>query len=98
MEYQEVKILSLENFIKQNLVESGEIETKKRKDSEKVFQDKNLSKLQQTILPVTINLQTFLDKEENHKKSESQISARFKQIAIKIATEATAIAIGDTWK
>ena len=51
-------------------------------------------KLQQTILPVTVNLQTFLDKEENRKKAELQISAKFKKTAIRTATEATAIAIG----
>jgi hypothetical protein len=67
MEYQEVKVLLLENFIEKNLVEYGEIKMKQRTDSEKVFQDKIASKLQQTILPVTINLQTFLDKEETHK-------------------------------
>jgi hypothetical protein len=38
----------------------------------------------------------LIDKEENHKKSEYQISARFKKMAIKTATEATTIAIGDT--
>ncbi len=44
-------------------------------NSVKVFQDKIASKLQQTILPVTINIQTFLDKEENHKiKRISDIS------------------------
>jgi hypothetical protein len=96
MEYQEVKVILLENFIEKNLIESGEIKMKQRTDSEKVFLEKIVSKVQQTILPVTINLQTFLDKEEDHKKSESQITAKFKKMATRTATEATAIAIGDT--
>jgi hypothetical protein len=66
MEYQEVKIIFLENFIERNLVESGGIKSKSRTDCEKVFQEKIISKLLQTILPVTVNLETFLDKKEKH--------------------------------
>jgi hypothetical protein len=98
MEYQNVKEILLNNFISEELVVAGDIENKQRSESEKFFQDKVVDKLKETILPVTIHLQTTINKEEKYKKTASQLTAQFKKDAILTATEATAIAITDTSK
>jgi hypothetical protein len=93
MDYPEVKTMLLNNFISREDTEAG---NRTWTDNERIFVEKIISKLEATILPVTINLQTFLDKEEKTKKAESQIMARFKKTAILNATEATAVAVNDT--
>jgi hypothetical protein len=93
MDYPEVKTMLLNNFISKEDTEAG---NRTWTDNERIFVEKIISKLEATILPVTINLQTFLDKEEKTKKAESQIMARCKKTSILNATEATAVAVNDT--
>jgi hypothetical protein len=93
MDYQDVKRILLDNFISRELAEAG---NRTWTDCERIFVEKITSTLEETILPVTVHLQTFLDKEEKDKKAESQITARFKNTSILNAMEATAIAINDT--
>ncbi len=89
-----VKIL-LEDF-PNNLADENSLERRIRNDNEKKFQNKVIKKLLEVILPVTIDLQTTIDREEKIKKTASIMSAQFKKNAITTATEATAIAIGNT--
>jgi len=89
-----VKIL-LEDF-PNNLADENSLERRIRNDNEKNFQNKVIKKLLEVILPITIDLQTTIDREKKIKKTASIMSAQFKKNAITTATEATAIAIGNT--
>jgi hypothetical protein len=93
MEYEKVKKVLLDNFITRELTES---ENRAWTDSEKTFIEKIISKLEETILPITVRLQSHLDKEEKQKKADAQVTAWFKKTSILNATEATAIAVNDT--
>ncbi len=93
MEYEKVKKVLLDNFITRELTE---YENRAWTDSEKTFIEKIISKLEETILPITVHLQSHLDKEEKQKKADAQVTARFKRTSILNATEATAIAVNDT--
>jgi len=93
MEYEKVKKVLLDNFITRELTES---ENRAWTDSEKTFIEKIISKLEKTILPITVRVQSHLDKEEKQKKADAQVTARFKRTSILNATEATAIAVNDT--
>ena len=88
-----MKKVLLDNFITRELTES---ENRAWTDSEKTFIEKIISKLEETILPITVRLQSHLDKEEKQKKADAQVTARFKKTSILNATEATAIAVNDT--
>jgi hypothetical protein len=61
MEYTEVKKVLLDNFISREQTEAG---NRTWTESERILIEKIISKLEETILPITIHLQTFLDKEK----------------------------------
>jgi PII-like signaling protein len=86
----------LKDFTSCNLAGENNLERRICNDNEKAFQKKVIKKLLETILPVTIHLQTTIDREEKIKKTAPIMSAQFKKNAITMATEATAIAIGNT--
>ncbi|MFN9979274.1 MAG: hypothetical protein ACK53Y_05140, partial [bacterium] len=61
----------LKDFTSYNLAGENKLERRIRNDNEKAFQKKVIKKLLETILPVTIYLQTTIDREEKIKKNST---------------------------
>ena len=64
-----------------------------RTASELEFQEIIANKLINLLLPITVELQYTINKENTIKKAATTLAAKFKATAIRTATEATAIAI-----
>ncbi len=67
-----------------------------RNENELDFQDVISDKLINLILPITAKLQANINKENKIKKAASLLAAEFKRTEILNATQATAIAVGNT--
>jgi hypothetical protein len=67
-----------------------------RTESELEFQDIISDKLCELILPITVELHSNIEKENKIKKAAAILTAKFKKTATLDATEATAIAVGNT--
>ncbi len=67
-----------------------------RTESELEFQDIISDKLCELILPITVELHSNIEKENKIKKAAAILTAKFKKTATIDATEATAIAVGNT--
>jgi hypothetical protein len=85
-----VKEILIKNFYPSGHTFTEDIErTESELETQEIIEDKLIN----LILPITIELQSTIDKENKIKKAASILSAKFKSAAITTATEATAIAV-----
>ena len=92
MDEGDVREILIKNFFPSEHTFEWDIE---RTESELEFQEIISNKLISLILPITVELQSAVDKENKVKKAATVLAAKFKSTAITTATEATAIAIED---
>jgi hypothetical protein len=86
----DVKEILIKNFYPSGHTFTEDIErTESELETQEIIEDKLIN----LILPVTIELQSTIDKENRIKKAASILCAKFKSAAITTATEATAIAV-----
>jgi len=86
----DVKEILIKNFYPSGHTFTEDIErTESELETQEIIEDKLIN----LILPITIELQSTIDKENRIKKAASILCAKFKSAAITTATEATAIAV-----
>ena len=90
MDEGDVREVLVKNFFPSENTFEWDIE---RTASELEFQEIIANKLINLLLPITVELQYTINKENTIKKAATTLAAKFKATAIRTATEATAIAI-----